>query len=573
MTFTSAPIVGIDLGTTMSAIAVCLAGEVRFIPNALGETLTPSVVAFDGRAGGMVVGRTAKDILAVQPRMGAAAFKRDMGSNRELALGERRHTSVELSAYVLDALRSDAERSLGQTVDRCVVTVPAYFSEAQRHATKQAAEMVGFKVERILNEPTAAAIAYGLHESDGDKQFVVLDLGGGTFDVCVMELFEGLLEVKGVAGVSQLGGEDFTLALKQLALSKAGVRPERLGVDLDVRLLRRAELLKRRLSRWPASDIDVPTGDGEQQVTVSISAAEAELAYKPLLDRMIAPCRSALRGAGVLVEQLDDVILVGGATRMPCVAKLAEELFGRPARVHEDPDHLVARGAALQAALSAKDASVSEIVVTDVASHSLGIAVAREVRDELQHGFFSPIIERNTVIPTSRAETFSTLHADQSQIRVQVFEGESRRTSGNRLLGELEVTDIPKGPPREVVRVRFTFDLSGLLEVEATLLETGKRAARIFQRGKQDLSEAELAEARAELSRLKADPKERPRHRDLLARAGALWMDLRGAARERLAHGIDEFEAALDARNPREIERCYERLLSLCAQADEGERW
>jgi molecular chaperone HscC len=216
---------------------------------------------------------------------------------------------------------------------------------------------------------------------------------------------------------------------------------------------------------------------------------------------------------------------------------------------------------------------VSEIVVTDVASHSLGIAVAREVRDELQHGFFSPIIERNTVIPTSRAETFSTLHADQSQIRVQVFEGESRRTSGNRLLGELEVTDIPKGPPREVVRVRFTFDLSGLLEVEATLLETGKRAARIFQRGKQDLSEAELAEARAELSRLKADPKERPRHRDLLARAGALWMDLRGAARERLAHGIDEFEAALDARNPREIERCYERLLSLCAQADEGERW
>jgi molecular chaperone HscC len=453
------------------------------------------------------------------------------------------------------------------------VTVPAYFGEAQRHATKQAAELVGLTVERILNEPTAAAIAYGLHAGNVERKFVVLDLGGGTFDVCVMELFEGLLEVKSVAGESQLGGEDFTLALRDLALRKAGVGLARLDARAQVTMLKRAELLKRSLSRWARAEIAVCGARESENLTLSITREEADLACKPLLDRMVKPCRAALRGAGLLPEQLDEVILVGGATRMPCIVDFVRETFGHEGRVHDDPDHTVARGAAIQAALCAEDASVEELVVTDVASHSLGLAVGRMLDGRFSDGYFAPIIERNTVIPTSRQETFSTVQPNQTWIKVRVFEGEARRAEDNRLLGELEVKGIPKGPPRDAIDVRFTYDLSGILEVEATVIDTAETVSRIFQRGSAELGEQELARAREQLARLKADPRERPRHRDVLARANALWSELAGLEREALGFALDQFESALASRTPSAIDKSYEALLAMCERLDGGERW
>lgn len=566
-------IVGIDLGTTMSAAAVYQDEHVVFVENELGETLTPSVVALDSRSGGLVVGRTAKDILATNPELGAATFKRSMGVDDRYALDGKEYTAIELSAYVLDALRSDTERHVGAPVERCVVTVPAYFSEAQRHATKQAAETAGFYVERILNEPTAAAIAYGLHTGEDESQFVVLDLGGGTFDVCVMERFEGLLEVKSVAGASQLGGEDFTQALRDLCLRLAGVQGDKLSLRLQSMLLRRAELLKRKLSQWASAQVEVPTGEGDASVRVTVSADDADVAFKPLLDRMVAPCRNALRGSELSPEEISDIVLVGGATRMRCVAALAQEMFGVAPRVQEDPDHLVAKGAAIQAALCARDESVGDMVVTDVASHTLGLETTREVMGQRVYGYFAPIIDRNTVIPVSKSSQFGTIDPNQTIITVEVYEGEGRKVEQNRKLGSFEVKGIPKGVPRSVIDVRFTYDLNGILEVEATVIETGEKHARIFQRGAAQLSGAELAQAVEKLARLKRDPRERPRHRDLLARANVLWSEVSGAKRDELSGAIDVFEAALDERVTEDIEQAFGLLSHVCEAIDQGERW
>jgi molecular chaperone HscC len=563
-------IVGIDLGTTMSAACVQREGELTFIENSLGETLTPSVVAYDGKARGLVVGRMAKDILATNPDQAVALFKRQMGDDNKVSFASSKYSPVELSAQVLDTLRADCERQLGQPVERCVITVPAYFGEAQRHATRQAGEMAGFIVERIVSEPTAAAMAYGVHQSDVEKTFVVLDLGGGTFDVCVMELFEGLLEVKGVAGESQLGGEDFTAALSKLVLQRAGIDSASLSRPQQALLTKRAELLKRKLSRWSSAEITAPGADA----AITITREEAEVAFRPLLDRMYAPCQAALRGAGVMPSEIEDVLLVGGATRMPCFVQFAEQVFGRPPNTQQDPDHIVARGAAIQAALCANDASVADIAVTDVAAHSLGIEVVREFDGRARAGFFYPLIDRNTTIPTSRMETFSTLTENQRSLTVSVYEGEARMTKGCRHLGDLTVRRLPKGPQRDVITVRFTYDLNGILEVEARLLEKPDVVVtRLFERGSASLDKKAMERARARLRQLKADPKERPIYRDLLGRANALFEEVAPAERQTLDFGISQFEAALESRTPKEIDSSYEMLLRICTHIDDGERW
>lgn len=568
----TSPIVGIDLGTTNSAVAHFAGGAVRVLENRLGEALTPSAVALDDRDQMMVVGRTAKDAISLEPRAGALMFKRTMGGERSYALRNRSLSSVELSAYVLDSLRDDAERALGTRVNRAVITVPAYFNEAQRFATKKAGELAGIIVERILNEPTAAAIAYGLHKSDGESTFLVFDLGGGTFDVCVMELFEGMLEVKSVAGESQLGGEDFTAALARLAAERAGVTmPTPEQADAYATLYRRAELLKRKLSRWTAASIEVP--DGDSDVTVEISEEQANRCYAPLMERLLAPCRTAIRGAGVKVEQLDEVILVGGATRMKAVRAFVRDTFGREPMADIDPDLVVAHGAAIQAALCADDEGVSDMVVTDVASHSLGTSVVRKIGVRYEDGFFAPIIHRNTVIPVSRVEHFWPVEPLQTELELGVFEGESRRVEENRYIGKLAVRGIPVRADDRGVVVRFTYDLNGILEVEATVSATGKSVVTAFKRDGAELSGAELEKFQSRLGAIKNNPLDRPKFRDALTRARLLWKDVGPEQRERLGVAIDMFAAAVESGADGDIQARYEALLALCVELDGGERW
>jgi molecular chaperone HscC len=568
------PLVGIDLGTTNSAIGILDGEKVRLFENPLGEVLTPSVVALDPKSKQVIVGRTARDLIAMSPTQGAARFKIDMGSQKKHAVGDKLMSAVELSAYVLDALRSDAERALGVAVTRCVITVPAYFDDSQRHATRQAAEQAGFVVERILNEPTAAAIAYGLHKKDDETLFAVVDLGGGTFDVCVMELFEAVLQVKGVAGESRLGGEDFTAALADELAARAGVGVPAVGTTEWALFYKKAETAKRALSRWSATEVTLPAEiAGGRAQAITVTAEELDQLWEPLVARLRGPLRTAIVGAGITRDDLTEVILVGGATRMKCVAKAVEELLGRKPRHHADPDLLVAEGAAIQAAMIDSDAAVGDMVVTDVASHSLGVNTSREIGGRIVDGYFQPIIHRNTVIPTSQWESFATLHVDQRQVVFSVFEGEARRVEDNRKIGELVVGGVPLGPAPKEVRVRFTYDQNGMLEVEALVVETKKIVSKVFSRTAGEVSGQDLEQARARMKALRADPMDRPRYRDLHTRAKLLWQEADAVGRAALDTLIDAFDAAVESRNPDAIDRSFKALAGKCEAIDGGERW
>jgi molecular chaperone HscC len=572
------PIVGIDLGTTNSSVAVFRNGRVDVLPNALGDVLTPSVVAIDEKGGGLLVGRTAKEVYALHPERGAALFKRTMGTDVTYPLMGARYGSVDLSALILSALKADAERELHGPVRQCVITVPAYFDESQRFATMKAGELAGLDVVRILNEPTAAAIAYGLHRRASDGTLLVLDLGGGTFDVCVMDLFEGALEVRSVAGESLLGGEDFTRRLAALALSRVGAHYERLEVHAPESLgllVRRAELAKRTLTTHEEAVVTVPPIRNltNGPVDVTVTRAEAEEAWEPLLVRLEPPCRTALQCSKLNREDVDVVLLVGGATRMPCVGSLFRRLLGKDPLSGVDPDLAVVHGAAIQAALLARDGAVQDVVVTDVASHSLGISITKEFGTRREDGFFLPVIHRNSVIPTTQTVEVSTMDANQTVMHVEVYEGEARMVKDNRLLGKMKVTGIPKGPAGQVVAVRLTFDLNGILEVEALVVETGKRFSTILTRSSTSLSSKELEAAASRLARIKKDPRDRPRVRDARARAELLLRDVGAEDRKRLEQALDALDTAIAERDEQAMARWTALLEGMCRDIDGDVRW
>lgn len=571
-------VIGIDLGTTNSVVAVFENGKARVLPDADGELLRPSAVAVDPKNGGLLVGRAAKDLLALQSGQAAAFFKRGMGQNRSYRLGAQSFDAVELSSLVLRQLADEARAALGEDVRRAVVTVPAYFDEEQRAATMRAGELAGLQVERILNEPTAAAMAYGLHNADSEIQFLVFDLGGGTLDVCVMELFEGILQVKSTAGENFLGGEDFSRVLAEAALAELGLKLDLVfeaeGPEVAT-ILRRAEILKRKLSTEEEGVLVIPplAGQNDGAVEIVIDQAFAARAWKPLLERLLAPMRQALRDAELRAADLDAVILVGGATRMPIVRRLVADFCGREPLEALDPDLAIAQGAAVQAALVMRDAAVEDIVVTDVLSHSIGVNVSRTVGGRHVGGYYSPILHRNTTIPTSRSEFYYTLVANQRSVTFGVYEGEARRIEDNRHIGELIVSGIPKGDAGKEIEVYLTIDLNGLLEIEAIITETGKKLSKVFERGNKSLEGKELERAMKRLAALKADPRERPENRALTLRAELLWREMKPDERHELAAAIDAFESALLSRERDRVQEARSELRRICEEIEGGERW
>lgn len=570
--------IGIDLGTTNSAVAAMIDGQVTVLKNNLNEYLTPSVVGIDPKDNSLLVGRSAKEFRSLAPDCTAATFKRGMGRGGKFKIRDEEYGAVELSAMVLRRLVEDASDALGFPVDRCVITVPAYFDEDQRFATIKAGELAGLEVERILNEPTAAAMAYGLHNADRELEFLVFDLGGGTLDVCVMELFEGVLQVKSTAGESYLGGEDFTQRLAVYALDELGLSFEEIEFkDLEAygRLIRQAELAKRKLSLHEEVEFTIPVINGmtEKEIKVTLSLEQAKAAWKPLLDRIAGPIRAALRGAALRPSDLDEVILVGGATRMPCVRELVKEILSCEPLDLLDTDLAVVQGAAVQASLCVRDQAVEDLVVTDVISHSMGVNITKVIGNKFVEGFYSPVIHRNTVIPTSRTEPYETIFDNQTSIVFEIFEGESRRVTENRKIGELKIKGIPKGPKGKRVDVTFTYDLNGILEVEATINETGRTLSEVFQRGSTVLSASALEKAKKRLQKLKEDPHKNPVIRDLLLRAENLWRESTPDVRSAIEHALDTFEEIISSKNPRDVQEAVERLQEFCDELDEGERW
>jgi molecular chaperone HscC len=563
-------IVGIDLGTTYSLVAFMQAGRPVVLPNALGESLTPSAVSV-GDDGAVLVGDAARARATTHPGRTALAFKRDMGVDRRYELGPLTLRPAELSAMVLGALKRDAEAALGHPITEAVVTVPAYFNDAQRQATRDAASIIGLKVERIINEPTAAALAYGLHQRHRELKAVVIDLGGGTFDVTVLEILEGVIEIQSSAGDVRLGGEDFDTQLAELV---AGRVREQHGHDVRgdavswARVRAAAEQAKRQLSDEPSAPVALyalPVGGARTvDFETAVTREEAEASWAPLLERLVAPIQRALRDAGLRPEQVGEVLLVGGATRMPCVARLVTQLFGRLPLRTLPPDEAVALGAAVQAALKAGDASVEDMVVTDVAPFTLGLATASRVGNQVVGGIFEPIIERGTVIPCSRTKRFFTTTDFQKQIMVSVYQGEHSLCQENQKLGEYLIANLePKPAEQCAVDVRFTYDLNGILEVDMSLVNTDRSETLVIESAPGRLRPEELQRAREAMARLKFHPRDALPNATALARADALFVESRGVARTMLGEAIAQMRAALEAQDAQAISFSRERLQAL----------
>lgn len=555
-------IIGIDLGTTNSLVSVWRDGQSHIIPNALGENLTPSCVSID-EDGSVLVGRAAQERLQTHPNRSAALFKRYMGSEKKIRLAGKEFRPEELSSMVLRSLKADAENFLGEAVEEAIITVPAYFSDAQRKATRVAGQLAGLKVERLLNEPTAAALAYGMQDVAAESKFLVFDLGGGTFDISILEMFEGVMEVRASAGDNFLGGEDFATLLCEAFVEKSGLRASMDGMlrtpQQDQRLRDEAEKVKRQLS--DAASVTMRMQYGEQEYKWLIDEEAFTKLAEPLLARLRAPIERALRDARIRAATLDKIVLAGGATRMPMVRKLVSRMFGRFPLVHFNPDEVVALGAAVQAGLKMRDSALDEVVMTDVSPYSLGIAISRQVGpNQYIPGHYLPIIERNMVVPVSRVENITTIQDNQKELHVAIYQGESRLVKDNVYLGTIQFPVPPKKAGQIAVDVRFTYDLNGILEAEATVTGTDQVHKLVIAENPGVMSPEQIEQRFQELEHLKIHPRSQAENRALMARAERLYEQSLGDVRTFLSHRIASFHALLESQKMDEIRHARAEL-------------
>ncbi len=561
-------IVGIDLGTTNSLVAYFTEDGPKIIPNRLGKNLTPSVVSIDEEEQ-VYVGELARERMLLHPDSAASVFKRDMGSKKQFKLLHKTFLAEELSALVLRALKEDAEAFLKEEVTEAVISVPAYFDDARRRATKRAGELAGLTVERIISEPTAAAIAYGLYQNKDRARFLVFDLGGGTFDVSILELFDTILEVRAVAGDNFLGGEDFTAVLETMFFDKF-TELDRLSMDEKTlrHIHKQADLCKLGFSENRVSKMRCKVG--EKLYEMDVELPKYEEACAELLERIRKPVKRSLSDAHIRLSDIDKVVLVGGATKSPVIRRFVSKLFKMLPDININPDEAVALGAAVQGAMKERRDAIKEVILTDVCPFTLGTEVVREWdNNRFEDGVFCPIIDRNTVIPASRTERLYTVRDNQKKIRVNVLQGESRFAANNLSLGELLIDIPPAKAGEEAVDVTYTYDINSILEVEVKVISTQKVMKKVFLGRDVDMTQEEIEERLKTLSYLKIHPRDREENKYLLLRGERIYEESIGDDRFFAEAAIRKFEKALNSYDNGEIERAKEEFKNFLEKMEE----
>lgn len=548
---TNAPLIGIDLGTTNSLIAFWENGEAKLIPNVLNEYLTPSVISVD-EDGQILVGQAAKSRLISHPEQSIAAFKRFMGSQKTFKVNDYNFTPPELSALILKALKKDAEAYLKQDIKDVVISVPAYFSNEQRNETRFAAELAGLNAVRLINEPTAAAMAYGLNK-DEEESIIVFDLGGGTFDVTILDIALPLIEIHASTGDNYLGGEDFTAAIMQFALTQWNIHDDALNIDDRAKLYNAVEDFK---CHYSLQSQTLTWCHQEETFNLTLSEPQLHQIYHELLVRIRHPLEQALRDAKKSASDIDKVILVGGATKSIIIQQLVTKLFKKLPFRHLDPDTVVALGAATQAANRARDESIEELILTDVCPYTLGIATHNPHSNDL---LFQPIIERNTTIPTSRIKPFSAMSVEQKIIKIEVYQGDRPFVKDNILVDQFDV-QLPKSDSITQFEIRFSYDINGLLEVDVIFAETQDHHTHTIDRSPVGLSDDEKTASRERLKHLKIHPRETLANRTLMARLDEAYAKSSGHERETIQEWIQHFLEALQSQDEQIITKMRREL-------------
>lgn len=604
-------VIGIDLGTTNSLACVYRNGHTELIPNSLGEYMTKSAVSVL-EDGSVLTGSAARERLLLHPTQTAVSFKRFMGTDHEILLGDRVFLPHELSALILRQLYEEARAYLGQEIEEAVISVPAYFDDNQRNATKLAAQLAGIPVKRLINEPSAAALRYNLGVTYGDSRLMILDFGGGTLDVSIVECFENIIEIVAIAGDNRLGGDDIDRAIAEHFCRVHSLNFEALPVKQREALLYQAEAAKKALSREPeaagsfqgagpgfsqepetaagSSQGAVPEFSQEPEAESTFSREMSEIPFsrkgtygendkyrlprlcltldrpyemelsrkllreicQPYLERIKSVIIRAVRDSHLTPDKLDDVVLVGGSARLAVLGDYLEELMGRRPVVAGNPDYMVAEGAGICAGIKSRREELRDMVMTDVCPFSLGIAVCNDVKDQNPH--MATMIARSSMLPVSRSETFYTLSDNQTHIRLRIYQGEGYYASENRQLGELTVR-VPAGPAgKHSVFVTFAYDINGILHVDAES-SGGDRRETVIMNPHVQLSEEEVQEKVAELKKLRYVASGSEEDHLLMAKAERLYEELLGSEREEAARILDAYRYAIREGSPIELKK------------------